>query len=609
MLALVSDWLDPRRSLAARLVWVVVLLSVVLSLVIGLILGSAAESEAEHEIGSLHAEYARQLADQLDDNTNTRLKNVQIIAGLIDSRRANPDDQRALLSQMQAAYPEYAWIGLADLHGTLIAATGHLLEGQDVSTQAWYIHGKAATFVVDMHQTELLDKLLPVSSDGESLRFIDVTAPVKNAQGQVVGVLGALLNWSWVRSVEKNTLAPLRLSRNVEAMIISADGHVLLGPSSLAGSQLDASLFNSSQIPAQNYQNEAWPDGIDYLSGFARGDGQGDFKGLGWTMLVRERATDAFAQASQTRQRLLLFGFGVGLLFAALGVWLMRRITRPLDQIAAAAERIQHDQDAEIPLFKGMDEVARVAHSLNSLVNSLAARNHELQGLNTSLEDRVMERTREIERLSVENQQSAITRERLRMARDLHDTLAHTLAGLLTQIRLTRKVAIRNPQAVADELAQAELAAQHGLQEARTAITSLRVNPVRELGLAMAMEQRLSAFAQQKNIQVEYRPESALSALVDDRAETLYRIFEEVLRNIEKHAQASHISVSLQKHTEGHKVIMTVCDDGVGFDPDAPMDGHFGLHGMREQCELIGATLAVTSTLGTGTCVIVAMSS
>lgn len=615
MRTVLISWLDPRRSLAARLVWVVVLFSLSLSLLIGTTMSNAAAAATERETGTQFSEFAQHLADQLDDNINSHLQNAIVLAELITLRSANPNGQRELLERIQSTYPEYAWIGIANVQGEVIAATDKLFEATNASSSAWFIHGKAAPYVGDMHDDESLAQQLPLQAGQPSQRFLDIATPIKDDHNQVVGVLGAHLRWDWIRDVEQTTLAPLHPRQTTEALIIGQDGRVLLGPTALLDTQLDAALFDVAQDGGPNYETARWPDHVDYLSGFARGNGQGDFKGLNWTMLVRERSTAAFAIAEQTRWRSLLFGLGVGLLFAAIGIWLMHRISRPLNLIANAAERIQHNQDrpnvqdSEIPLFAGDDEIARVARSLNSLVHSLAARNHELQGMNATLEDRVLERTHEIERLSKENQRAAVTRERLRMARDLHDTLTHTLAGLLTQIRLTRKVAARNPDLLADELLRAETAAQQGLQDARAAIANLRTNPVSGQGLAHALEQRLSTFAQQQRLKATFETDAHLPTMLDDRAEVLYRIFEEVLRNIEKHAMATTVQASLCRDEGTRHIIMRVADDGIGFDTGLPREGHYGIRGMQEQCELIGAIFVVNSTPTQGTCVRVELAS
>lgn len=89
----------------------------------------------------------------------------------------------------------------------------------------------------------------------------------------------------------------------------------------------------------------------------------------------------------------------------------------------------------------------------------------------------------------------------------------------------------------------------------------------------------------------------------DERAETLYRIAEEALRNVERHAAAERVTVELRESGEpvAPRRLLRIVDDGAGFDPAAPVPGHYGLRGMREQAVLIEAALRVHSAPGAGT--------
>jgi signal transduction histidine kinase len=200
------------------------------------------------------------------------------------------------------------------------------------------------------------------------------------------------------------------------------------------------------------------------------------------------------------------------------------------------------------------------------------------------------------------------------MARDLHDTLAHSLMALLTEIRLLRKLADTKPDGVREELTNAEKAAQDGLQEARAAIAALRHNSVRDIGLGASLAQLLKRFEERKGIAVVLERDQRADALADSRAETLYRIVEEALHNVDRHAGASRVEASARverRETAGSPatevLAVTIADDGRGFDLDAVQPGHYGLRGMREQAELIGARFDVSSAPGQGTRVTIEM--
>ena len=591
MLARLTDSLNPSRSLAAKLILAIITMSLALSLLISIVVGNIAEQQAEEETGTLHAAYAQQLADELDAAINAHQQDIQIFASLIGNISA--DAKPGLLRQIIADYPEYAWFGFAGVDGKVRATTSSEFERLDVSALTWFKQAKTQPYVGDLQDAQLPLSLNQQSSVGPNgtqvpIQFLAMAAPVKNATGRFIGVFSGYLKWTWLSQIPPKILAPLKLSRTIEPVIATTDGRIVLGPAHLIGGHVD---FGGQHSPSNGYTIERWADGHDYLVGFAQGDGEGRFKGLGWTIWVRELTSSAFADANQLRLRLLFFGCGLGFLFAGVGAWLMHRFVQPLNQIAAAAEQIQEAEYVTIPMYPGNDEVARVSRALHGLV--------------TTLEDRVKARTREVIRLSEENKQVVIARERLRMARDLHDTLAHTLVGLLTEIRLLHKMALTLPQTtvLVPELALAEEAAKQGLSEARAAIVSLRNNPVREMGLEAALRRAAHHFEQHTGIATAFETSGVLPLLQDMRAETMYHITEEALHNIERHAHATCVNLRLSAVRHDAIVQTTLCivDNGVGFDSATSIEGHYGMRGMREQAEVIGATLVVQSKPGRGT--------
>ncbi len=385
---------------------------------------------------------------------------------------------------------------------------------------------------------------------------------------------------------------------------------MLLGPGSLAGTKID--LPGKRAIGSVGHEVYRWPDGIDYVAGYAVSDGVGTFPGLGWTVWVREPTGSAFADARALERRIFLGMLLLGLIGAAGSLVVTRRLTRELSTIARSADDIRAGRATALVVPPGEDEAARIGHSLRSLVDSLQSERTALQSLNAELDARVAARTRAVERMSEENKYAAIVRERLRMARDLHDTLAHSMMALLTEIRLLRKLADTNPAALRDELTNAEAVAKAGLEEARAAITALRHNAVRDIGLGASIAQLLKRFEERKGITVEFRADSRAESLADSRAEIVFRICEEALRNIEQHARAGRVQASATVEPargvdSGEVLVVTLADDGVGFELDAARPGHYGVHGMREQAEIIGASLAVQSAPGEGTRITVRM--
>jgi signal transduction histidine kinase len=133
----------------------------------------------------------------------------------------------------------------------------------------------------------------------------------------------------------------------------------------------------------------------------------------------------------------------------------------------------------------------------------------------------------------------------------------------------------------------------------------LRLDAVRDIGLATALQRHVDSVRQRARLNVRFDAEGDSGFLSDDAADGLFRIAQEALNNVERHAGAANAVVSLKRH--GDMLTLAVSDDGSGFDIDMLEADHFGLRGMRERAELIGAHLTVKSAPGRGTTVLVTL--
>jgi signal transduction histidine kinase len=283
-----------------------------------------------------------------------------------------------------------------------------------------------------------------------------------------------------------------------------------------------------------------------------------------------------------------------------------RHLTHRLKRLTLSATAVGRNESARIEVPSGRDEVAQLAAAFAKILDDLRQERTELLRLSGELERRVAVRTREVERLAEESRYAAIVRERLKIARDLHDTLAHSMMAMLSEVRLLRKLQAHDPASLPDELARAEEVAHEGLNEARTAITQMRVNAVRDTGLGPALGKAFDRFIDRTALHGEFITDPEAARFGDERAETLFRMAEEALRNIERHAMATRAVVALQS-IDATQLQLRIEDDGVGFDPNASRQGHFGIVGLYEQAQLIGAQLRVDSAPGRGTALCVTL--
>ncbi|RUT04762.1 two-component sensor histidine kinase [Dulcicalothrix desertica PCC 7102] len=386
--------LDPRRNFRLRLGIAIGSVALILSILLSLLVGYTASKQLEASTGKFFTDLSYQMSDKLDRGMFERYRDIQIAATLetLYKSDSSQDAKHALLEKLQNTYNDYAWIGLASPDGKVLVSTGGILEGLDVSTRPWFINGKMQNaYVGDVHQALMLAQILP-NHTGEPLRFVDVTAQVKE-QNNFIGVLGAHLSWQWAKKVQDSVLRTVAQRDKVEMLVLSKNGDILLAPPSFKqqGSQLKS--FQLAQTGKNSYTVETWSDGKQYLTGFSPSIGYLDYPGLNWVVLVRQRTDIAFAGAITLQRQVLIYGVVLGIVSALLSWLVANRIVKPILAISSAAEKIRagHNQ-VNIPVIRGRDEIATLSVSLNRLVNTLENQQFSLQNLNEELEKDIIAR-------------------------------------------------------------------------------------------------------------------------------------------------------------------------------------------------------------------------
>jgi signal transduction histidine kinase len=189
--------------------------------------------------------------------------------------------------------------------------------------------------------------------------------------------------------------------------------------------------------------------------------------------------------------------------------------------------------------------------------------------------------------------------ERRRLARELHDETGQALASILLGLKaLDEKTSDPSARASIEELRELVVAT---LQDVRRLAVELRPSALDDFGLVAALERLADSFAEQSGISVDFQAAISDQRLPEEAETALYRIVQESLTNVVKHAQAQRVSILLTR-TDG-TVKAVVEDDGQGFDPAKTNDGGFGLVGMRERLALLGGRLEIESSRDAGTTV------
>lgn len=240
-------------------------------------------------------------------------------------------------------------------------------------------------------------------------------------------------------------------------------------------------------------------------------------------------------------------------------------------------------------IFSRLAAFLAVGYIISHLMREQRAQRQSLQKANT-----------ELAHYATTLEQLTISQERNRMARELHDTLAHTLSGMAVQLEAVQSLWDSSPDEARAMLTKSLSATRSGLTETRRALQALRASPLDDLGLLLALRTLAETIAARASLQLEWNLPENLPKLPPDVEQGLYRISQEAFQNIVRHAAASKIQVDWAQ--KNGSAALTISDDGRGFSVDG-VDGaqHFGLRGMQERASMLGANLEVTSQLGQGT--------
>ncbi len=373
-----------------------------MAVLISALVGSQTAERIRNRQSLALQDVAVQMARTLDQALYERFNDIHILATLdaMKDPRASLHSKRALLEKLQASFPEYAWIGITDIQGKVLASTKGMLEGADVSKRPWFSQGLKSPWLGDVHDAVLLAKLLP-NIDNEPKRFYDVTAPLIDEKGVTVGVIGAHVSWSWAKTVRDQILANAKNLGPTELFIVGRGGEVLLArEGSAEEAKAIFTTFNALLSKAAGSIDFVSPGsgGKEYLVGAAKTGTDTSRPSLEWNIFMRQPLEIALAPAVLQEQRILMLGGCLGLFFAIVAGFLGNRFIRPFGDLAQAARRFKEGKDPDWPVFdtvgyNSIEEAADLSFALKDLLQSVEAQRGQLLRFNESLQTQVEERT------------------------------------------------------------------------------------------------------------------------------------------------------------------------------------------------------------------------
>ncbi len=325
-------------------------------------------------------------------------------------------------------------------------------------------------------------------------------------------------------------------------------------------------------------------------------------------------------QIRETREAILLFSLLVFLGGAIVVYGLTTVLTRPLREMAVTAERIAGgDLSQRAPVQSG-DEIGQLASIFNEMVAHLASTQKQLQSVNIDLEKRVEERTKQLAQSERALRQSgeqlrALSmhlqkireEERTFLAREIHDVLGQMLTAINIDIAVVEKHLLKADPSATVVQAIEKLRALSGLVEAaihniRRLALELRPDVLDSLGLVAALEWQAHEFQEKAGIECEMHLRTEAHGLDEEHSIALFRICQEALNNIVRHAQATRVKI-LFEEANGY-LVLEITDNGKGIKQSDILNiESLGILGMRERALSLMGEVSITGQNGLGTTV------
>jgi signal transduction histidine kinase len=207
---------------------------------------------------------------------------------------------------------------------------------------------------------------------------------------------------------------------------------------------------------------------------------------------------------------------------------------------------------------------------------------------------------RELELARQRDAELAVLRERERLARDLHDSLGHSLVTLTVQLEAAQRLLATDPARAATQIAEMQKLTRSSMEDLRRSLANLRAPGLGDCPLTEALQTLCADAGKRCGASMECALADSANRLPPVVAEVLWRVAQEGLTNVERHAQAQRVQVSLAMQSK--EILLRVTDDGIGLPADAEdKPGHFGLRGLRERVEGLGGTFTLTTAGSKGT--------
>ena len=495
-------------------------------------------------------------------------------------------DSRAcsqVLARVLRYSPSYASLGVVNLEGDWFCSALPLTQMASAAARPWFLRAvQTRAFSVGAYQ---------VDANAKSAE-VHFGYPVIDDHGRIQAVITASLDLDWLNALTAKEPLPEGMAQ----IVIDRNGMILARypePEKWVGKVLpEDSIVKAMLTGREGVKEVTGVDGIPRVFAFApvrAGSQVAMYISIGVPMAV------AFAEVDRVLTTNLI-GIGVVTVLVLTAAWVGGNVfvLRNVKALVHATKRLAAgDLSARTGMPHGLGELSHLAHAFDEMAASLEQGKAESKLSEERLRENA-ERLQVLSRRLMEIQES----ERRQIARELHDEVGEILTGLKLNLEVSAQAA---SDQVASRLGEAQVLVQELMTRTRELSLALRPAILDDLGLLPALLRHFERYTGQTKVHVTFKHNGLEQRLPSDLETAAYRIVQEALTNVARHAKVKEVTVRVWADPETLDV--QVEDWGTGFDPEIALGAHVssGLTGMRERVMLLGGDLKLESSPGKGT--------
>ncbi len=577
-------------SLRKKLILILILFSVVPTSTIVLIEINRDQKTLKEQIGITSLEFARLAMKRICEYINEKQVNVERLAKNKSFQCISDCNKDGTLNQYLADllqdYDEFAYANYLDTEGAIVASSNVKLIGSQISLNRWFRSALDGNATI---QDVVFDKM------AEEFTLI-IFIPVKNVteQAEVIGVVSASLKWEKVnKMIAGLDIKGGRQNMANHIMLTNKDGLVIscFEPDQMFSTNLFDMGLKSFQYARENNEGYLIETSEHDLTCFSTYTylKRDEYKlNLDWYLILYQDSECIFTPIHELKNTMLYILMFTSTLLIITSFLFANKISKPIFSLALMAQAIgKGDLKKEIKI-KSRDEIGYLANSFDIM----------RQELDKSFKN-VEKHRKELQRLS--NRILLVQEEeRKNLSRELHDHFGQALVALKTNLEIISKVTPKDNKKAHEWLMDSKHLLLKTMEEIRNLSYHIRPAMLDELGLEPTIESYTKDFSSRTKIVVDMCSNIKTRRFQPDIELSIYRMVQEALTNVVKHADASNVNIDIRY--EAPKLTISIKDNGKGFDLNkGANECSIGLLGMRERFASIGGTFNVYSSPGEGT--------